>query len=107
MRIPISLFDWAGAVLESSRPPEMQPRHSRWIRLRIPGSSKIEYSTLIFTLFLGKWGPILRSTLEKPKENLGFWLQPLKNLRKSNVFDGKPCISLGKPMFSIEKLAFL
>ena len=41
---------------------------------------------MISALFAGKWVPILSSTLKKPKENQGFWLQPLKNLRKINVF---------------------
>ena len=57
-----------------------------WIRRRIPGGPKSDDSTMILALFLGKWGPILRKTIEKPKENQGFWLQPLKNLRKINVF---------------------
>ena len=61
-------------------------RWIRWIRRRIPGGSKSEYSTTILALFAGKWGPILRPTLKKPKENQGFWLQPLKNLRKIKVF---------------------
>ena len=65
--------------------------HFRWIRLirkirwRTLGGSKSEYSTTILARFAGKWGLILRSTLEKPKENQGFWLQPLKNLGKINV----------------------
>ncbi len=34
----------------------------------------------------GKWGPIFRQTIKKPKENQGFWLQPLKNLMNLIVF---------------------
>ena len=35
--------------------------------------------------------PMLGLTLEKPKENQGFWLQPLKNLRKIKVLgSGSP-----------------
>ena len=60
-------------------------RRIRWIRRRIPGGPKIEYSTAILAHLLGKWGPILGSTLEKPKEKQGFWLQPSKNLRKIKV----------------------
>ena len=37
---------------------------------------------MILALFPGKLGPISRKTIEKPKENQGFWLQPFKNLRK-------------------------
>ena len=33
----------------------------------------------------GKWGPFLRPTLKKPKENQGFWLKPVKNLRNVMV----------------------
>ena len=60
-------------------------RWIRKIRLRIPGGPKIEYSTAILAHLAGKWGPILGSTLEKPKENQCFQLQPLKMLRKIKV----------------------
>ena len=72
----------------------------RLIRWRITGGSKNEYSTTILALFAGKWGPILRSTLKKPKENQGFWLQPLKNLRKIKVFGYMgPLGPYGAPMW--------
>ena len=75
--------------------------HFRWtrrIRFRIPRRPKIEYSTAILAHWAGKWRPILRSTLKKPKENQGFWLQPLKNLRKINVFGSWPLLGpMGRP----------
>ena len=76
-------------------------RGIRGIRFRTPRRPKIEYSTVILAHWAGKWRPILRSTLKKPKENQCFRLQPLKNLRKINVFGlwstVEPCGAPGVP----------
>ena len=53
------------------------------IRRRTLGSLKGVDITMILALFAGKWKPMLRQTVEQPKENLGFWLQFLD---KSNTY---------------------
>ena len=55
----------------------------RWICWRIPGGPKIDDSAMNLAHLAGKWGPIFRETVEKPKENQGFRVQPLQKPKEN------------------------
>ena len=51
-------------------------RWIRWIRWRVPGGPKNDDSLADLAQFAGKLVPSLSPTLENPKENQQFQLQP-------------------------------